>query len=171
MSFKIDASLILLLAAFAAACANRGQEETAMTMTPESLAGCYELALWPDEMGAQADARRAEWSVPSIVRLETARMTAWPSLINRYGDDVYQARAWSEGRWQDHPFAYWRKQGTDSIYVGHPGALAGVSLMLQSQGDELAGVMTAHTDVRQVGDTAAARPSAPVRARPVDCPE
>ena len=137
---------------------------------PPAIAGCYQLTLWPDEQGPEAEEKRAAWRVPTIVRLDTAVFTAWPSLTQRYGDSVHQARGFWDGRWQEHPFIYWRPHPGDSIYVGHPGALAGVSLVLHTRGQILRGLMTAHTDTPITTPADRARSTAPVEARRLTCP-
>jgi hypothetical protein len=96
--------------------------------------------------------------------------TAWPSLTQRYGDSVHQAGSWVEGRWQDYPFIYWPPDPGDSIYVGHPGALSGITLILEVRGQTYRGVITAHTDTPITDPAGPARSSAPVEARRVPCP-
>jgi hypothetical protein len=150
-----------------AGCAG-GQRPGAL---PVAVAGCYRLTLWPDEPGPDGDEKRAAWRVPTMIRLDTAILTAWPSLTGRFGDSVYQAGGFWEGRWREQPFNFWRPYSGDSIYVGHPGALAGVSLVLDIRGETLRGVMTAHTDTPITDRARRARLSAPVEARRVPCPD
>jgi hypothetical protein len=126
------------------------------------------LELYPDESGADAEKKRAEWNIPEYVALESDPLTTWPSLTQQYGT-VFKAFSITElGQVRDHPFNYWRFMGGDSLYVGHPGALAGVSMEVRIEGQDLSGGITSFTDVRMEG-----RPSTvttPVRARRVECP-
>jgi hypothetical protein len=155
-----------LVLATCAGCAGSGQRPGSLP----PVAGCYALTLWPDEQGPAADARRAAWTVPAIIRLDTAVFTAWPSLTQRYGDSVHQASSWLEERWQEYPFIYWRPHPGDSIYVGHPGALSGITLVLDIRGQTYRGVITAHTDTPIVDRADRARSFAPVEARRIPCP-
>lgn len=159
--------LMLVIGAIATACANRAQETG---FAAQTVAGCYETQLWPGESGAEADAKRARLKIPPLIRLASDPMTEWPVLNRRYGEDVYRAYSWGDGRWRDHPFNYWRPVGEDSIYAGHPGALAGAGLSLAAVDDGFEGVIVTHTDVLQPGDTVGARGSAPIALRRVDCP-
>lgn len=156
----------VLLLVIGAGCAGGQRPQT----LPGAIAGCYQLTLWPDETGLTVEERRAVWRVPTVIRLDTAGFTAWPSLTRRYGDSLYSARGWWEGRWQEQPFIFWRPLAGDSIYAGHPGALAGVSLVLAIRGEILRGVITAHTDTPIRDSAARARSRAPVEARRVSCP-
>ena len=159
---------ILLFVTIATACANRAQDTG---FAAETVAGCYETQLWPWESGSEADAKRAGLKIPALIRLASDHMTEWPVLNRRYGDDVFQAYSWVNGRWRDHPFNYWRPAAEDSIYAGHPGALAGGGLSLAAVDDGFEGLIVTHTDVLQPGDTIGAKGSAPIALRPVDCPD
>lgn len=134
---------------------------------PEQVSGCYELELWPGESGPQAERQRAAWSSAPTVKLDTAKLTTWPSLVQQYGT-VFVAHSITEGRAWDHPFNYWRLVAGDSLFVGHPGALAGVSMTLHIEGQDLRGEITSFTDVPVEGKPTTR--TAPVFARRVECP-
>jgi hypothetical protein len=126
------------------------------------------LDLWPDDSGPDVERRRAAWGSAPLVQLDTARLTAWPSLLQQYGTVFVAASITSEGQVRDHPFNYWRLAAEDSVYVSHPGALAGVTLALRIEGQDLRGEIFSFSDVRVEG-----RPltvTSPVRARRVECP-
>ncbi len=135
----------------------------------EAVSGCYRLELYPDETGADAEKKRAEWHIPEYVALESEPLTDWPSLLQTY-DQVFVARTLDQaGAARATPFNYWRPVEADVLYVGHPGALAGLSMTLRIVGENLEGEILAFTDVRpQAGGTGKA--SAPIRARRVECP-
>jgi hypothetical protein len=158
--------LILLLAAIAGCSAARAPE--AQTSLQDSVAGCYELRLWPDRSDPAVEEERAAWGFMPIVQLDTLPLTNWPHLQQQYGD-VRVARSYLEGgRAFDHPFGYWRPAEGDSLFVGHPMALAGMSMTLAAAGENLEGRMTSFTDIIEEG-----RPStvtAPVRAFRIECP-
>ena len=132
------------------------------------VSGCYRLELWPGESGPETERRRAAWGTAPTVRLDTTRLTAWPSLLQAYGTVFVAYSITESGEVRDHPFNYWRFVAGDSLFVGHPGALAGVSMMLHMEGQDLRGEITSFSDVRVEG-----RPSttkSPVLARRVTCP-
>jgi hypothetical protein len=162
------ALLIGLVATTLAGCSRTGAEQ-AEGAHPQRLAGCYGLELWPGESGTDVERRRAAWGSAPTVKLDTVRLTAWPSLLQQYGQDVFVAHSITdEGRVQDHPFAYWRFIETDSLFVGHPRALAGVSMELVIEGQDLRGVTMSFTDVSAEGPSTS---RAPVLARRIECPE
>lgn len=133
-----------------------------------SVTGCYRIEVWPEGSDPEAEARRAGWNVPEVVRLTPDPLTEWRALGERY-DSVFVARTWLEARWADHPFGYWRPAAAgDSVYVGHPAAFAGLTLELARRGDGLEGRIIAFTDVRREGQPS--RTTAPVTATPVACP-
>ena len=153
------------LAATLAGCSSSGAQNEAH---PQRLAGCYELELWPGESGPEVEERRAAWGNAPVIKLDTTALTGWPGITRQYGEAFVAYTITDAGRVQDHPFGYWRFMGNDSLFVGHPGALAGVSMKLVIDGQGLHGEMMAFTDV-----VSADRPStsrAPVLARRVDCP-
>jgi hypothetical protein len=160
------AALIGLAALTCTCSASNAQRDT--PFSPERVAGCYRLELYPDESGADIDERRARWDVPQFVVLESDSLTTWPSLLQQYGTVFVAASITQDGQVRDHPFNYWRPAADDSVHVGHPGALAGVSLALRIEGQDLRGEVVSFSDVRVEG-----RPStvtSPVRARRVECP-
>lgn len=135
----------------------------------ETVSGCYRLELYPGETGADAEKKREEWIFPPYVQLEPDPLTGWPSLQQRY-EQVFVARTRDEtGSVKTAPFAYWRPLDGDSLYVGHPGALAGMSMTLRVVGRDLEGEIRAFTDVRPEA-VARGTVSAPIRARRVECP-
>ncbi len=137
--------------------------------SPEQVAGCYRLELWPGESGPEAERKRSAWSVPPQVKLDTEPLTAWPSLVEQYGAVFVAHSISASGEFRDHPFQYWRFVDGDSLYVGHPRAFAGVSLELKIDGRDLRGQITSFTDVPAEGKPP--RVTAPVLARRVECPE
>ena len=159
--------MLIGLATVLTGCSRSGAQDEAAH--PQRLAGCYSLELWPGESGPGVEHRRATWGNAPIVQLDTTRMKDWPSLLKQYGPDVFVALSITDaGRVQDHPFAYWRFTGIDSIYVGHPRAFAGVDLALAFDGQDLSGEIRAFTDV--AAEDTPSTSSAPVLARRVDCP-
>jgi hypothetical protein len=134
---------------------------------PEQVAGCYELEFWSGEPGPEAERQRAAWGSAPTVKLDTAKLTVWPSLVQQYGT-VFVAHSITEGRAWDHPFNYWRFVAGDSLFIGHPGALAGVSMTLHIEGQDLRGEITSFTDERVEGKPSTG--TAPVLARRVECP-
>lgn len=161
-------AMLIGLAAILAACSRSGAEQ-AEGAHPQRIAGCYGLELWPGESGADVERRRAAWGNAPTVKLDTVRLTAWPSLLQLYGENVFVAQSIMEDRRvQNHPFAYWRFIGTDSLFVGHPRALAGVSMALMIEGQDLRGETRSFTDVSVEGPSTS---SAPVLARRIECPE
>ncbi|MDH3457891.1 MAG: hypothetical protein OER90_13715 [Gemmatimonadota bacterium] len=140
-----------------------------MPFSPEQVAGCYRLTLWPDESGPDVERRRAGWGSAPILKLDTTRLTAWPSLNQRYGT-VFTAFSITEsGEVRDHPFNYWRFMDGDSVYVGHPAAFAGVSIEAQIEGQDLVGTIISFSDVRREGRPSGA--TSPVRAVRMECPD
>jgi hypothetical protein len=89
--------------------------------------------------------------------------------VQQYGIVFTAYSITSSGEVRDHPFHYWRFMGGDSVFVGHPGALAGVSMELQLQGQHMHGVMSSFSDVWEEGKVS--RVTAPVRAHRVECPD
>ena len=160
------AAMLVVLAALAVACsASTAQRQ--VPSSPEQVSGCYRLELWPSESGPDVERRRAAWGSAPLLRLDTMRLTAWPSLVQRYGTVFVAFSITASGQVRDHPFNYWRFIGGDSVFVGHPGALAGASMELRRHGKELGGVISSFTDVWEEG-----RPlkvTAPVRAHRVEC--
>lgn len=158
--------VILLVAAIAGCSAARAPE--AQTSLLDSVAGCYELALWPERSDPGVEEERAAWGLMPVVELDTVPLADWPHLRQQYGE-VYVARSYLEGgRAFDHPFGYWRPAEGDSLFVGHPMALAGMSMTLVVAGANLEGLMTSFTDVLEER-----RPSsvtAPVEGRRIECP-
>lgn len=162
----LRSAILVVLAALTGGCSATNARHDPPS-TPQELAGCYRLELWPGESGPDMERRRGAWGSAPIVQLDTARLTAWPNLTERYGVVFVAASITEAGEIRDHPFNYWRLTAGDSLYVGHPGALAGVSMELHIEGADLRGVISSFSDVR-VG-----RPSTvtiPVRAQRVDCP-
>jgi hypothetical protein len=157
------AAVLVLVSACSAARAPEAQ-----TSLQDSVAGCYELRLWPERADPEAEEERATWGLMPIVELDTLPLTDWPQLAQQYGE-VFVARSYLEGgRAFDHPFGYWRPAEGDSLFVGHPMALAGMSMTVAPVGEDLEGLMTSFTDILEEG-----RPSsvtAPVRALRVECP-
>jgi hypothetical protein len=160
-------SLLVLVAMTANCSASSAQRGDALS--PERVAGCYRLDLWPGESGPEAEQERAAWSVPPQVKLERDTLTAWPSLVQQYGTVFLAHTISASGEVRDHPFQYWRFVNGDSLYVGHPRAFAGVSLDLEIEGRDLRGQITSFTDVRM--EDKPSRVTAPVLARRVECPE
>jgi len=149
-----------------AGSASNAQRET--PFSPEQVAGCYRLELWPDESGGQVERRRAAWGSAPILKLDSIKLTAWPSLVQQYGTVFVAFSITESGQVRDHPFNYWRFMDGDSLYVGHPGALAGVSMKVRIEGQDLSGSITSFTDVRMEGRPSTA--TTPLRARRVECP-
>ena len=166
MKTRSDLPVNLLLAAFCGCGTARAPE--AQTSLPNSAAGCYELLVWPDRSDPAVEEERAAWGRTPIVELDSLPLTEWAHLQQEYGA-VFVARSYLEGgRAYNHPFGYWRPAAGDSLFVGHPMALAGLSMTLAVAGTNLEGLITSFTDVLEEG-----RPStvtAPVRARRIQCP-
>lgn len=164
---KRSCLFVTFLAAAISGCGAARAPE-AQASLQDSVAGCYELRLWPDRSDPAVEEERAAWGLMPIVQLDTLPLTDWPHLRQQYGE-VFAARSYLEGgRAFDHPFGYWRPEDGDSLFVGHPMALAGMSMMLAVAGTNLEGLMTSFTDVLEEG-----RPStvtAPVRALRIECP-
>ena len=163
---RLRAVTPMVLVALAGACA----ASTAQRQVPsssEQISGCYRLELWPGESGPAVEQRRAAWGSAPLVQLDTVRLTAWPSLVQQYGIVFTAYSITSSGEVRDHPFNYWRFVGGDSVFVGHPGALAGVSMELQLQGQDLHGVMSSFSDEWEEGRSS--KVIAPVRAHRVEC--
>lgn len=159
-------SLPVLVTMMASCSASSSQRDDALS--PEQVAGCYRLDVWPGESGPEAEQKRAGWNVPPFVKLDTEALTAWPSLTQQYGSVFAAYSITASGEVRDHPFHYWRFVDGNSLYVGHPRAFAGVSLDLAIEGQDLRGEITSFTDVRMEGKPSSA--AAPVLARRVDCP-
>lgn len=157
----------VVVVAGTACAAARDPEPEQSAWSPVDLIGCYQVTVHPD--GTEAD--RASWSLPSVIRLSDGPVPEWPGLRQQFGDSVYQVRSWQQERWRDIPFAYWRPVEGDSIHLAHPGALAGVTMVLAVPGDTLEGRITTHTDVLRPGETVPRTSSAPVEARRVTCPD
>jgi hypothetical protein len=114
------------------------------------------------------DRRRAAWGQAPLVQLDTTTLTAWPSLVQRFGTVFVAHSITDAGEVRDHPFNYWRFMDADSVFVGHPGALAGVTMELELRGGDLYGRISSHTDVWE--EDRPSTLSAPVRAHRVECP-
>lgn len=155
------------LAGFAGACSASNTQRDVLS-SPEQVSGCFQLELYPDESGPDAEKERAEWNIPEYVVLGSDPLTTWPSLTQQYGTVFVATSVTADGQTRDHPFNYWRFTTGDSLYVGHPGALAGVSLALHIEGQDLRGEIASFTDVRVEGRSSAV--TAPVRAKRVECP-
>lgn len=169
LSALIVAGLILQAEGCAGSHRSQAEEQEAGARASQaSLAGCYRIEVWPEGSGPQAEAERPRWNVPEIIRLDADPMTEWPSLAQRLGE-VFVARTWLEGRWTEHPFAYWRTAAAgDSVYVAHPAAFAGLTLELATGEEGLEGQVVSFTDVRREAQPSGA--TAPVRVVPVACP-
>jgi hypothetical protein len=114
-----------------------------------------------------ASIAQQEASSPDRV-VDTERLTAWPGLVQQYGVVFVAYSVTALGEVRDHPFNYWRFMGEDSLFVGHPGALAGVSMELQVRGQDLHGVINSFSDVWE-GDKHSTVTTS-VRAHRVECP-
>jgi len=159
--------MLIGLAAVLAGCSRSGAQQDEATH-PRRLAGCYSLELWPGESGPDVERRRAAWGSAPTVKLDTAVLTGWPGTTQQYGNVFVAHSITDAGRVQDHPFGYWRFTGSDSLFVGHPGAFAGVSMELAIDGQHLRGEIRSFTDV--VSEDKPSTSSGPVLARRVECP-
>lgn len=102
-------------------------------------------------------------SVPETVELDSARL--------RPDDEEgpHRAYSWFGGRRETTPFSAWTPmEGSDSVRVERPGALAGVQLRLAPTDGALSGVFVSFTDAVEPG--ASGRRTAAVRAERVSCP-
>lgn len=102
-------------------------------------------------------------SVPEVVELDSARL--------RPGEEggPYRAHSWIGGRREGAPFSAWAPiEGSDSLRVERPGALAGLQLRLAPSDGALAGVLVSFTDAVEPGDSG--RRTAAARAERVACP-
>ena len=164
---KLRSATLVALAALTGGCSATNAQRDAPS-TPQELAGCYRLELWPGESGPAVEQRRAAWGSAPVLKLDTMQLTAWPSLTQQYGTVFVAYSITASGQVRDHPFNYWRFMDGDSLYVGHPGALAGVSMKLRIEGQDLSGSITSFTDVRMEGRPSTA--TTPIRARRMECP-
>jgi hypothetical protein len=160
--------VLIGLAAALASCSGSGAQQSEGPQ-PRRVAGCYSLTLWPGESGPEMERRRAAWGSAPLVKLDTVALVGWPSVTQRYGQAFAAQSITDAGRIQDHPFGYWRFMGSDSLFVGHPGALAGVSMELVIRGQDLGGEIVSFTDVPREGRPSTAK--SPVLARRVTCPD
>ena len=86
--------------------------------------------------------------MPDLVALSVEPLQGWPAFSERFDGRVFGAHAFTEsGRPTDVPFAYWRPRDRDGVVVGHPGALAGVTLEFWREEGEVRGRALAFTDV------------------------
>lgn len=155
---RVEFGALCWLFAMIGGCGVARTQEAEMPIQ-ERVAGCYRLELQGDPTG---------WRLPSGIVLEAEPLAAWPHLERRYGT-VFVARTLADsGKLVDHPFGYWRPLGHDSLFVGHPGAFAGLSMELELVGKDLAGQITAFSDVEEEGQPS--RAAAAILARRVDCP-
>jgi hypothetical protein len=158
--------MLIGLATMLAGCSRSGAQQT--DARPQRLAGCYRLELWPGEAGPEVERRRAAWGTAPIVRLDTTALTGWPAVTQQYSNAFVAHSITERDGVQDHPFGYWRFMGHDSLFVGHPGALAGVSMEVAIEGQNLRGEIRSFTDVLSPD-----RPStstSPVLAHRIECP-
>lgn len=153
----------LLLLLLAGGCARTGGEDSApdeARSESEALAewrGCYALSV-----------EDPDWRLPAAVALDSVPLQGWEAFSERY-ERVLQVRSFGErtSRSRDTPFAFWRPLEGDSITLGHPGALAGVTLRLGREEEGGRGMALAFTDAIEPGESG--RDSTTVRLAPLPC--
>lgn len=157
--------LALLVPALFSGCGGGGAGEgegagsESVAAGPSAWAGCYTLA--PQAEG---------WRVPAAVALDTASLEGWEAFSRRHEGRVYRARSFQslEGSPGDSPFAYWRPLGTgDSVSLGHPGALAGMTLRMTRREGAIKGTLLTFTDALTPGESG--RDSTTARVERVPC--
>lgn len=106
--------------------------------------------------------------MPAAVALDSLPLQGWDRFAERY-EKVFQARTFEtpSARAGDTPFAYWRPLEGNSVVVGHPGAMAGMTLRMRERSGELGGTILAFTDVMTPGRTG--RDSTAVRIMRTPC--
>lgn len=111
--------------------------------------------------GSASDSDSVRW----ILRFDTLP----PPITSPDRLDARTAETFLEGAWRDFPFQRWWMTG-DSMFIDHPAAFSGTTLLLVAGDDGFAGIATAHTDVLRPGEQTRFR-YAVARLRPTDCPE
>jgi hypothetical protein len=155
----------LFLVTAAGACAGEGGDRLADEEGPSAAEvasgwqGCYTLS-----------AEEEGWRLPRAVALDSLPLQGRESFTARY-EQVFRARSYREGESEarDTPFAYWRPVGADSAVLGHPGALAGVTLRIARDGDGVRGTALSFSDVISPDQEGGGRDSTRVRLDPVPC--
>lgn len=107
------------------------------------------IGCWRLETTSGPGGPRPGIGLPVGLRLDSARYTG--PRADSGPSTFFIARSLFADRVQDHPFGAWSRPGADSLWVGHPGAYAGVTIRAAGTGDTLLGRIQPHTDVRRPG--------------------
>lgn len=148
----------------AGACAPRPSPSGGSADAGQGPPGCWSLTVTAE---GEEPGTLPSWlprrSVPEVVELDTVRL--------RSGEEggPHRAYSWVGGRRETAPFSAWAPiEGSDSLRVERPGALAGLQLRMAPSDGAMTGLVVSFTDAVEPGDSG--RRTASARAERVACP-
>ena len=145
---------------------------TARAIQPDSLlalVGCYELVPGKWQTDSLLSRIYSVRAVPTKFRLDSARIKGWP-MLQSDSAPTYVVTAYLEPGHSAGLLTAWSRysRARDSISVGQPLPMAGVTLVLAPVGQDLVGTMRTFTDQIVPGEAHTA--TVPIGARRTTCP-
>lgn len=132
---------------------------------------CYELMPGPWQTDSLLRSIADPHGAPRRFKLDTVRLAGWEPMQERSSLPMYAVHAYPDSGQNAHLFTYWwgpRGTRSETIRIGYPLSLGGVSLQVGPAAGGLTGHIVAVTDFIQPGQASTA--SSPITARRITCP-